>query len=150
MHELVQEVEYCVDLWEGDRLDFDPLGKLVDGHQNSVESSWRSRERPNHVEPPAGERLGWWYSDYLVGRDVLLLGEVLASLAPYDEFLGITQSCGPVESSSESFADQCAKRCVVATDAFVDLLQDVLAFFSGNTLHEYSRSGTPYVELVFD
>jgi hypothetical protein len=38
---------------------------------------------------------------------VLLLGEVLASLAPSDELLGITQSCGPVESSSESLADQC-------------------------------------------
>jgi hypothetical protein len=39
---------------------------------------------------------------------------------------------------------------VVAADAFVDLLQDVLAFFSGNTLHEYSRSGAPPVELVSD
>jgi hypothetical protein len=63
---------------------------------------------------------------------VLLLGEVLASLAPSDEFLGITQSCGPVESLSKSFADQCMRRHVVATDAFVDLIQDVLAFFSGD------------------
>jgi hypothetical protein len=39
---------------------------------------------------------------------------------------------------------------VVAANAYVDLLQDVLAFFSGNALHEYSRSGTPPVELVFD
>jgi hypothetical protein len=39
---------------------------------------------------------------------------------------------------------------VVAADAFVDLLQDVLAFFSGNTLHEYSGSGAPFVELVPD
>jgi hypothetical protein len=37
---------------------------------------------------------------------------------------------------------------MVAADAFVDLLQDVLAFFSRNTLHEYSRSGTPPIELV--
>jgi hypothetical protein len=37
---------------------------------------------------------------------------------------------------------------VVAADAFVDLLQDVLAFVAGNTLHEYSRSGAPPVELV--
>jgi hypothetical protein len=41
-------------------------------------------------------------------------------------------------------------RSVVAADAFVDLLQDVLAFFSGNALHEYSRSGAPLVELVPD
>jgi hypothetical protein len=81
---------------------------------------------------------------------MLLLGEVLAPLAPSDEFLCIAQGCGPVESSSESLADQRARRRVVAVDSFVDLLQDVLAFFSGNTLHEYSRSGTPPVELVPD
>jgi hypothetical protein len=45
-------------------------------------------------------------SPTLVGRDVLLLGEVLAPLAPSDEFLGIAQSCGLVESSSEDLADQ--------------------------------------------
>jgi hypothetical protein len=69
-------------------------------------------------------------------------------LALSDEFLGINQSCGPVESSSESFTDQHVRKRVVAADAFVDLFQDVLAFFSGNTLHEYSRSGALPVELV--
>jgi hypothetical protein len=43
-----------------------------------------------------------------------------------------------------------AGRHVVAAETFVDLLQDVLAFFSGNALHEYSRSGAPLVELVSD
>jgi hypothetical protein len=42
------------------------------------------------------------------------------------------------------------RRRVVAADAFVDLLQDVLAFFPGNALKEYSRSGAPPVELVTD
>jgi hypothetical protein len=37
---------------------------------------------------------------------MLLLGEVLAPLAPSEKFFDITQSCGPVESSSEGFADQ--------------------------------------------
>jgi hypothetical protein len=80
----------------------------------------------------------------------LLLGEVLAPLALSDEFFGIAQSCGPVESSLESFGHQRARRCVVAADAFVDLLQDVLAFFPRYTLHEYSRSSTPPIELVSD
>jgi hypothetical protein len=79
---------------------------------------------------------------------VQLLGEVPAPLAPSNEFLSIAQSCGPVESSSESLADQRARRRVVAADAFVDFLQDVLAFFPRNALHEYSRSGTLPVELV--
>jgi hypothetical protein len=39
---------------------------------------------------------------------------------------------------------------MVAADAFVDLLQDVIAFFSENALHEYSRSSAPPVELVPD
>jgi hypothetical protein len=81
---------------------------------------------------------------------VLLLGEVLAPLAPSDDFFSITQSYGLVESSSEGLAHQRAGRCMVATDAFVDLLQDVLAIFMRNAFHEYSRSGTPPVELVSD
>jgi hypothetical protein len=81
---------------------------------------------------------------------VLLLGEVLAPLAPSDEFLSIAQGCGPEESSSESLADQHARSRLVDADAFVDLLQDVLAFFSGKTIHEYSRIGAPSVELVSD
>jgi hypothetical protein len=71
---------------------------------------------------------------------VLLLGE----------FFGVAQSCGPVESSSEGLADQCARGRVVAANAFVDLIQDALAFFSGNALHEYSRRCAPPVELVSD
>ena len=43
VNQFIQEVEYSISLWAGDRLDFDQLGKLVDGHQDSVESSWRSR-----------------------------------------------------------------------------------------------------------
>jgi hypothetical protein len=75
---------------------------------------------------------------------VLLLGEVLASLAPSDEFFVIAQSCGPVESSPEGFADQRARGRVVTADALVDLLQDVLAFFTRDALREYSgRSATP-------
>jgi hypothetical protein len=81
---------------------------------------------------------------------VLLLGEVLPPLAPSNEFFSITQSYGSVERTPEGLAYLRAGRHVVAADAFVDLLQDVLAFFLGNALHEYSRSGAPPVELVSD
>jgi hypothetical protein len=37
---------------------------------------------------------------------MLLLGEVLTPLVPSDEFFGIAQSCGPIESSLEGLADQ--------------------------------------------
>jgi hypothetical protein len=39
---------------------------------------------------------------------------------------------------------------MVAADAFMDLLQDVLAFLPGNALHEYSGRCAPPVELVSD
>jgi hypothetical protein len=39
MYEFIQEVEYSMGLGACDRLDLDPLGELVDGHQYSVEST---------------------------------------------------------------------------------------------------------------
>jgi hypothetical protein len=39
---------------------------------------------------------------------------------------------------------------MVAADALVDLLQDVLAFFTRDTLHEYSGRSAPLVKLVSD
>jgi hypothetical protein len=80
----------------------------------------------------------------------LLLGEVLASLASSDEFFSVAQGSGPIESPPEGLADQRASGCVVAADALVDLLQDVLAFFPRDALHEYSRRCTPLVKPVSD
>jgi hypothetical protein len=42
MYQFIQEVEYSVSLGACDRLDIDPLGELVDGHQYTIESTWRS------------------------------------------------------------------------------------------------------------
>jgi hypothetical protein len=39
---------------------------------------------------------------------------------------------------------------MVAADAFVDFLQDVLAFFTRDALHEYSERCAPLVKLVSD
>jgi hypothetical protein len=71
-------------------------------------------------------------------------------LAPSDEFLSVGQGYGSIESSSKAFAHQRSKGRVVTADAFVDLLQDVLAFFTRYALHEDSISGTLHVELVSD
>jgi hypothetical protein len=39
---------------------------------------------------------------------------------------------------------------MVAADALVDLLQDVLAFLPGDALHEYSGRCAPLVKFVSD
>jgi hypothetical protein len=62
----------------------------------------------------------------------------------------VAQICEPVEGSPEGLADQRMRRRVVAADALVDFLQDVLAFLSGDALHEYSRRCAPLVKLVSD
>jgi hypothetical protein len=40
----------------GYRLVLNPLGKLVDSHQNMGETAWRRCEGPNHVEAPTSKR----------------------------------------------------------------------------------------------
>jgi hypothetical protein len=54
MHELIQEVEYSVSLCSGDRLDFDPHGELIDGRQDSVESSLVSMKVTSRTTEPSG------------------------------------------------------------------------------------------------
>jgi hypothetical protein len=84
MYNFIQEVEDSISLGAGNRLDLNPLGKLVVSHQNSIESFWRIWERTNHIQPPASERPSWWNRDEFVGWNVLLLGEELTSMSLLD------------------------------------------------------------------
>jgi hypothetical protein len=49
MHEFILEVGYSISLWAGNRLDLDPLGELVDGHQDSIESVDVLDQQPTKV-----------------------------------------------------------------------------------------------------
>ena len=84
MYDLVQKVEDSVSLGTSDGFDFNPFGELVYGYEYSIEPSWRSWEWTDHVEPPACKGPCWRYCYELVGRDMLLLGEVLTALASLD------------------------------------------------------------------
>jgi hypothetical protein len=55
--------QHSISLWAGNQLDFDRLGELVDGHQDSIESTWSSWQRHNRVESPAGNGPGRWFGD---------------------------------------------------------------------------------------
>jgi hypothetical protein len=90
----------------GYRLVFDPLGKLVDGHQYMGETAWRHCEGPNHIEAPASERPGWRYGDKTVSWDVRLLAKELAVLASSHVVLSIGHYSGPLETSSVCFPHQ--------------------------------------------
>jgi hypothetical protein len=82
----------------GYRFVLNPLGKLVDSHQNMGETAWRRCEGPNHVEAPTSKGPGWWY-DEAVGRNMSLLAEELAILAPTHEILRVGFCSGPPETS---------------------------------------------------
>jgi hypothetical protein len=49
-----------------DWLVLDPLGKIVDGHQHVSKTTWRSCQRPYHVQAPACKRPLRWYGDKVV------------------------------------------------------------------------------------
>jgi hypothetical protein len=82
----------------GYRLVLNPLGKLVDSHQNVGETAWRHCEGPNHVEAPTSEGPGWRYGDEAVGRNMSLLAEELTILASAHEILRVGYCSGPPEA----------------------------------------------------
>ena len=60
-------------------------------------------ERPNHIEPPLGERPGEWYCLQCGFRCMRLCCEFLAADAFSDDGFCVLESCGPVEACSKSF-----------------------------------------------
>jgi hypothetical protein len=65
---------------------------------------------------------------------VNLLGEELAVFTLSNVVLGIRYDRGPIETSLESFADQCFGRGMVVASASADLFEYLLAIFDGDAL----------------
>jgi hypothetical protein len=57
-----------------------------------------------------------------LSRDMLLLGKKLATLAPPNQVLSISQSGGPVEARPVGFSHQVCGGCMVAALPAMDLL----------------------------
>jgi hypothetical protein len=53
----------------------------------------------------------------------VLLVEELASLALFDDVVGITRCCGPIEARPKGFSHQSESSCMVPVDARVDLAE---------------------------
>jgi hypothetical protein len=98
----------------GEGLVLYPLGELVDGDVNILESTQSMLKGANHVQSPACKGPGGW--DHLQGLcwDVDLLGEELTSFTPLDQCLCVCNGGGLVETCSESLADQILRGCMVA------------------------------------
>jgi hypothetical protein len=106
MQDIRDEVDNPIWCELGYRLVLNPLGKLVDSHQNVGETAWRRCEGPNHIEAPASKGPGWRYGDEAVGWNMSLFTEELTILAPAHEILRVGHCSGPLETGPVRFPHQ--------------------------------------------
>jgi hypothetical protein len=66
----------------GDGVELNPLGEFVHHHQDVLVASRGRLEWSHHVKAPYGKGSEWWNYPQNLSRDVLLLGEELATFAP--------------------------------------------------------------------
>jgi hypothetical protein len=67
---------------------------------------------------------------------VYTFGEKLTSVAVTDQLLCIGHDRRPVETCSESFADQGPRSGVIAASTTVNFMKQLNTYFSSDTLHQ--------------
>ena len=99
-------------------------------------------EHPDHEEPCDGDHLE------CVGQEVSLPSVVLALFAGAYDLLGVGYCSGPIEALSECVTNQGSRHGVVTADPTVDVAQQKLPLFGGDT--ELQDPGVaPFVEFTF-
>jgi hypothetical protein len=67
--------------------------------------------------------------------DVLLLGEELATLAPPNQILSVSQGSRPVEARPIGFSHKVCGGCVITAFPAMDFLQELKTFRSEDAFH---------------
>jgi hypothetical protein len=128
-------------------LSLDPLGELVNRHEQVSEASWGLLEGPDHIQTLDSERLGDQNGLEGLRWQVGLSGIELIPFAGADDFFRIGHDGGPVEALAEGFSDQCSCGGVMTANPGVDLLQDRFAA-EDTLLQDPARAA--FVEEVID
>jgi hypothetical protein len=84
--------------------DLDPLGEFVHRHHVVLVAARSRLEWSHRVKAPNGEGPGRWNCLQNLSRDVLLLGKELATLAPPNQVLSVSQGSRPVEARPAGFS----------------------------------------------
>ena len=121
MDDVLNEFGCLLQLEVGDGPDFDPLGEFVNGDQEVIEALGHLLELLDHVEAPDHKRSCDGNSLECLGQWVALLGIVLASLAGFDEVLGVSEGSQPVKAVSRSLSHKGAWHYVVPSDSAMDI-----------------------------
>ena len=117
----------------GNRSSFYPLCKLIYGDKQVGVAPRRLFEWSNQIEYLDYERPG--DGDHLecLGREVSLSSIVLAPFAGAYDLLSIGYCSGLVEALSECIPNQGSRRGVVTADPTMDIVQQKLPLFGGDT-----------------
>ena len=133
MDDVEEEQHSLLRLDHGDWSGFDPFCELVYGDKQVGVAPERLFERPNQIEPldHEGPRDG----DHLecLGQEVSLPSIVLAPFVGAYDLLDVGYYSGPVEALSEYVPNQGSRRGVVTADPTVDIAQQKLPLFDGDT-----------------
>jgi hypothetical protein len=81
-----------------DGADLNTLGEFVHRHQDVLVAARSRLEWSHRVKAPNGKGPGWWNCPQDLSRDVLLLGEELAPLAPRNQVLSVGHGGRPVKA----------------------------------------------------
>src|SRR6185437_10558807 len=138
---------FGLDLADGPSLD--PLGELVDCHQQVGVAPGRLLQRADKVQSPHGERPSDGDGLESVGREVCLPGVELATLAGSHDVGGVGDRGGPVKALTKRITHEGARCGVVTADASVDVTDQLLALGNGDASLQNAR-GTALVQFVVD
>jgi hypothetical protein len=103
-------------------LSLDPLGELVDRHEEMGEALGRLSERAHHVGVPHSERPPDGDGLERLCPELSLLSVELEPPTMSYNVLGVCHCRGPVESLSESLPDKRSRVCVMTAGTGVYLL----------------------------
>ena len=105
MHNVLNELDCfgCAVFCEW--FEFNPLGELVNYYEDVLKAAFCFLEGSYLIQPLVGERPSGWDADEVVSWHMSLSCEHLTTFTFSDEFFCVFQSCWPVESGAESFAD---------------------------------------------
>jgi hypothetical protein len=136
-----------LDLADGSSLD--PLGELVDCHQQVSVAPGHLLQRANEVQSPHGEQSCDGDGLQSVNQEVCLPGVELAALAGLHNISGVGDRSGLVKALSKRVAHEGTRRGVVTADASVDVTNQLLTLGNGDASLQNAR-GTTLVQLVVD
>jgi hypothetical protein len=136
VYDLVKEFDRFFRRHLGQGHILDPLRELVDHHEHAFEIYRGRLKGPDHIQSPARKGLGGWYSLDLMCWYMYALHKKLTPVAMEYQLLYVGHGRRPVETYSESFADQCSRGGVIPAATTMNFFEQFNACLLSDTVHQ--------------